>query len=131
MNTRKLWEMGWRPVGRYAIITRESDGYAWNAVRLRWEPMDMERYEEFATAVGETKTADPETIPAPAETPAAPGETKEGKDETRSALDDARDAAEPKDELTGGAKPPEDGLCRECKRRRRLNRLKLCYPCFA
>jgi hypothetical protein len=79
----------------------------------------------------ETETAEPETIPAPSETPAAPGETKTGKDETPSALDDARDAAEPKDELTGGAKPPEDGLCRECKRRRRLNRLKLCYPCFA
>lgn len=47
----------------------------------------------------------------------------------KSALDEAKDAAEPKD-AHGGSKPPEDGPCRECKRLRRLNRLRLCYPCF-
>ncbi len=39
----------------------------------------------------------------------------------------------PKDEdrpSVGGAEPPKEGSCRECKRVRRLNRLKLCYPCF-
>lgn len=51
-------------------------------------------------------------------------------DPEKSALDEAKDAAEPKD-AHGGSKPPEDGNCRECKRLRRLNRLKLCYPCFA
>lgn len=76
--------------------------------------------------VAETETAEPA---APTAAPAAEPEAKPA--EERTALDDARDAADPKDELTGGAKPPEDGLCRECKRRRRLNRLKLCYPCFA
>jgi hypothetical protein len=30
----------------------------------------------------------------------------------------------------GGAKPPEDGLCRSCKRRLPLNRHRLCYKCW-
>lgn len=68
----------------------------------------------------ETEVADPVVAPA-----AEPG-TKDKP----SALDEAKDAADPKD-AHGGAKPPEDGLCRECKRRRKLNRLRLCYPCFA
>lgn len=37
--------------------------------------------------------------------------------------------AEPRP-TTGGAKPPADGLCRNCKRRVALNRFKLCYPCW-
>lgn len=60
---------------------------------------------------------DPATLPA--EAPA----------EEKSALDEAKDDAEPKDE-NGGAKPPEDGPCRECRRHRRLNRLRLCYACW-
>lgn len=85
--------------------------------------LDFYGVEDMLAPVAETETAEPVVAPA------APAEEKPL--EERTALDDARDAAEPKDELTGGAKPPEDGLCRECKRRRRLNRLKLCYPCFA
>ena len=86
------------------------------------------RGELFALRVrSESEVADPETADpaAPAEAPAP----DESKDEDKSALLDALDDAEPKDE-NGGTKPPEDGLCRECKRRRPLNRLKLCYPCF-
>lgn len=67
-----------------------------------------------------------ETPTAPVEAP--PTETPK-EEEKKSALDEAEEDAEPKDE-NGGSKPPEDGLCRECKRRRHLNRLKLCYPCF-
>lgn len=29
-----------------------------------------------------------------------------------------------------GQKPPEDGLCRNCRQRRKLNRHRLCYPCW-
>lgn len=32
--------------------------------------------------------------------------------------------------LKRSRKPPDDGLCRRCKQRRKLNRHKLCYPCF-
>ncbi len=32
--------------------------------------------------------------------------------------------------LDTGKPPPEDGLCRNCKARRKLNRHKLCYPCW-
>ena len=71
----------------------------------------------------EIETETPVAPTAPAEAPAAPPEEK------KSALEEAFDAAEPKDEH-GGSKPPEDGLCRECGRRRRLNRLRTCYPCF-
>lgn len=46
-----------------------------------------------------------------------------------SALDDAKDQAEDRPDC-GGSKPPEPALCRECKRLRMLNRLRLCYPCF-
>lgn len=77
------------------------------------------------TALNETKTAEPDTITAPAETPAADPGTKDAP----SALNDAKDAAEERPDC-GGAKPPTDGTCRECKRVRRLNRLRLCYPCF-
>ncbi len=70
--------------------------------------------------MNEVEVADPAVAPAaPAADPAV----------EKSALDDAKDAAEPKD-ANGGSKPPADGTCRECKRLRRLNRLKLCYPCF-
>jgi len=68
-----------------------------------------------------------ETVETPATVEAPPAEAPV---EEKSALDDAKDQAEDRPS-TGGAKPPEDGLCRECKRRRRLNRLRLCYPCFA
>lgn len=68
----------------------------------------------------------PETETETAPVPAAPAEAPPEKDP----LEEARDAAEPKDDATGGAKPPEDGHCRECRRLRRLNRLKLCYPCW-
>ncbi len=79
--------------------------------------------------MAETETAEPETIPTPSETPAAPGETKDAPRETPSALDDAKDQAEDRPS-TGGAEPPKPGPCRECRRLRQLNRLKLCYPCF-
>lgn len=69
--------------------------------------------------------AETETPVVPTEAPVAPPAEKTKK----SALEEAYEDAEPKD-AHGGSKPPEDGLCRECKRRRRLNRLRLCYPCF-
>jgi hypothetical protein len=69
----------------------------------------------------ETKTAEPE---APA-TPAA--EPKPAEEKT--ALDEAKDMADERSS-TGGAEPPKEGHCRECKRLRKLNRLRLCYPCF-
>ena len=59
---------------------------------------------------------DPEAPPAG---PQAPAE----------APPDREADAEPRP-TTGGAKPPEDGLCRNCRQRRRLNRFKLCYPCW-
>ena len=68
-----------------------------------------------------------ETIP---EAPPAEAPVKEEPKEKLTPLDEAKDDADPKDE-NGGVKPPDDGLCRECKRLRKLNRLKLCYPCFA
>lgn len=64
---------------------------------------------------------------APVEAPAAPPEAKPA--EEKSALDDAKDDAEERPDV-GGAKPPAAGPCRECKRFRMLNRLRLCYPCF-
>lgn len=70
----------------------------------------------------EAEVADPKIAPAaPAAEPPAKADP--------SALDDAKDQAEKRPDC-GGAKPPEDGPCRECKRLRRLNRLRLCYPCF-
>jgi hypothetical protein len=60
--------------------------------------------------------------------PAAPVEAPVEK-EKKSALEEAYEDAEPKDEH-GGSKPPHNGNCRECKRDRPLNRLKLCYACF-
>lgn len=64
--------------------------------------------------------ADPEAPAAPA--PDAPAPEK-------SALDEAKEDAKDRPS-TGGAEPPTEGNCRECKMLRRLNRLKLCYPCF-
>jgi hypothetical protein len=71
---------------------------------------------------GGVTVVDPDTvkIEVPAEKPR----------EEKSALDDAKDQAEDRPS-TGGAEPPKEGGCRECKRIRRLNRLRLCYPCFA
>lgn len=70
----------------------------------------------------ETEIAEP-GVEAPAATPA------EKPLEKKSALDEAKEMAEDRPS-TGGAEPPKEGACRECKRLRRLNRLKLCYPCF-
>lgn len=65
------------------------------------------------------------TVEPPTATPAEPPKEEVKK----SALEEAKDDADPKD-ANGGVKPPEDGPCRECKRMRRLNRLRLCYPCY-
>lgn len=76
------------------------------------------------------KLAETETLPTAepgVDAPAAPPAEKPL--EERTALDDAKDEAEDRPS-TGGAEPPKEGPCRECKRLRRLNRLKLCYPCF-
>lgn len=91
--------------------------------RYRWITVQDSRTRQQRFA--ETEVAEPE---APAAPPATPLEAPAPAAEP-SALDDAKDQAAPKDE-NGGAKPPEDGQCRECKRLRRLNRLRLCYPCF-
>lgn len=65
----------------------------------------------------EVKTAEPAVAPA-----AAPKEPE---------LTEAQKRGEEEPRPThGGAKPPEDGLCRNCRQRRRLNRFKLCYPCW-
>jgi hypothetical protein len=73
---------------------------------------------------GDVEVLDPTTIVV--EPPAAPAEKPAEK---KSDLDEAKDDAEPKD-AHGGSKPPDDGLCRECRQPRKLNRLRLCYPCF-
>ncbi len=88
------------------------------------------QYGDFVTVVHYQRQADGsviilevEAVPvAPPSTPLeAPATTEE-----KSALDDAKADAEDRPDC-GGAKPPEDGQCRECKRLRRLNRLKLCF----
>lgn len=66
----------------------------------------------------ETKVAEPEVAPAPA----APKPPEESEVQRRGEEDPRP--------THGGAKPPEDGLCRNCRQRRRLNRFKLCYPCW-
>lgn len=75
-----------------------------------------------ARFVSETKTAEPESPAAPA--------TEPPPEEKKSAPEEAEEMAEDRPS-TGGAKPPEEGRCRECNLWRRLNRLKLCYPCWA
>lgn len=69
--------------------------------------------------------AEIETPTAPVEAPIEAPKEKEKKSE----LEEAEEDAEPKDEH-GATKPPEDGLCRNCRQRKPLNRLKLCYPCW-
>jgi hypothetical protein len=80
--------------------------------RAKVEPtglFDIVITNETAVVTPETKTETAEKIPA--------GSTETPED------------ADPRP-IHGGAKPPEDGLCRNCKMRRRLNRFKLCYPCW-
>ena len=91
----------------------------WDEIERAW----LAQHEAVRGLVMETETA-----PAPTEAPVAEP-VPAAPEEKPSALDDAKDMAEDRPS-TGGAKPPEDGNCRECKRLRRLNRLKLCYPCF-
>lgn len=70
--------------------------------------------------LAETEVQDPSLAPAaPVADPKAPEETEA---ERRGDMEERPH--------TGGAKPPEDGLCRNCRMRRRLNRFKLCYPCW-
>lgn len=66
----------------------------------------------------ETETADPAVAPAEP--------TEKLFEETEA----QRRGDEQERPSTGGAKPPEDGLCRNCRQRRHLNRFKLCYPCW-
>lgn len=83
-----------------------------------WTEMERQ-WRSIGRILDETEAPTAPAVETPAEAPA----------EEKSALDDAKDDAKPKDE-TGGAEPPVEGNCRECKRWRRINRLKLCYPCF-
>lgn len=105
-------------VNTYVMWYRWPDGAVYNSYRRVWQAYDAGRHEEF---VMEAPVKEP-VIEAPAEPAEKPLEEK-------SALDDAKDQAEDRPD-TGGAPPPKEGHCRECKRVRRLNRLKLCYPCF-
>lgn len=45
-------------------------------------------------------------------------------------VEDKEEWADKKDDITGGSKPPHDGLCRNCRKRVPLNRFKLCYACW-
>jgi hypothetical protein len=38
--------------------------------------------------------------------------------------------AKDREALAGSRKPPEDGKCKRCGMVRRLNRHKMCYPCY-
>lgn len=58
------------------------------------------------------------------------GADTESKDAPKTPSEDKEDGADKKDETTGGAKPPADGLCRNCRKRVPLNRFKLCYACW-
>ncbi len=116
MTMQEIWrqydELVWREQRRREARDRSGNDALWDAL--------------FASdfCVSETEVAEPAAPAAPAEAPPA-----DKPKEEKSALDEAKDDAEPKD-ANGGSKPPEEGPCRECKRRRRLNRLKLCYPCY-
>ena len=87
---------------------------------------ELTPFRRSGVLLDETATL-PETAP-PVEAPPE-GKPKEKETDEKTALDEAKDNAEDRPDC-GGAKPPEDGHCRECKRLRKLNRLKLCYPCF-
>ena len=92
----------------------------------RWNPymelQSMRRDNAILLPAMETET------PTETEAPAAPPAEKPA--EEKSALDEAKEMAEDRPS-TGGAEPPKQGHCRECGRLRKLNRLKLCYPCWA
>lgn len=117
-------------MSHYAVIMQ--DGKVFNRRTKRFEDARVDMWRTCAFDCGkeawltaalaeiDTPTAPPAEAPTEAPAPA----------EESSALQDAKDAAEPKDE-NGGAKPPHEGNCRECGRWRRLNRLRLCYACFA
>ena len=66
--------------------------------------------------------SDTETIEAPT-APAAPEEAPSDEKDEKADIDK-------ENELGTGKPPPEDGLCRNCRNRRKLNRHKLCYPCW-
>ncbi len=61
-----------------------------------------------------------ETVEAPSTTE-APAKEKE--------VEDKEDDADPKDDTTGGSKPPANGKCKICGRERALNRKFVCYVC--
>lgn len=82
------------------------------------EPVDRAALELWYGSIIASETA----VEGPIVAPADPT-LKELPPEDKEDSADARPT-------TGGAKPPEDGLCRNCKRRVRLNRFKLCYPCW-
>lgn len=109
----------------------KADDYFWQTAldtRVRAGHFELEVIRRDCTLLLDSILSETETLP---EAPPAEAPTKEEKpEEKKSALDEAREDAEPKD-AHGGSKSPEDGLCRECRQRRKLNRLKLCYACFA
>lgn len=104
--------------GSLYTIVRRADGKILNPATGRFRKPTKKNWALCARYLPtRAEIAVEEPAVAPAEPKAEPTPDKEAD-------------ANPRPTGTGGAKPPEDGLCRNCRQRRKLNRFKLCYPCW-